>query len=279
MLVDEIGGGPQGVHVDPRREPQPRERLRGGLGRDAVHRERDRVDRGRDHVGAGSGRLDRGGERVSARALRVEADRQARHLAQLGDELTRTMRLQDRCGIVQEDACGAELRQPLRRLDERLVLAAAVEQARLELGARVDDRLGRLTQVVDVVQRVVQAEDVDAALSGARDEPPCEVAADRARANEEASAQGERKRCLRAGLQRPDALPRALDSPPHRVVEDAAARDLQVREARPVEELGEAQQIRRRHQAGKRLLTEDADRRVDEARHGLGPYRAYARWI
>ena len=65
----------------------------------------------------------------------------------------------------------------------------------------------------------------------------------------------------------------------HGVVEDAAARDLEVGEAGPVEQLGEAQQVRGRHQAGKRLLTEDADRRVDEARHGSGPYRAYARWM
>ncbi len=113
---------------------------------------------------------------------------------------------------------------------------------------------------------------------GARHEAAGEVAAHRARADQEPATQGERERRRRARLQRADALPRALHSPPHGVVEDPAARDFEVREARPVEELGEAQQIRRRHQAGERLLTEDADRRVDEARHGLGPYR-YARWM
>ena len=119
----------------------------------------------------------------------------------------------------------------------------------------------------------MQPEDVDAALGSARDEPAREVAADRTGADEESPAQGERERRLRPGLERADALPRALDATPDRVVEDAAAGDLQVREARPVEDLGEAQQLRRRHQAGERLLAEDADRRVDEARHDLGPYR------
>ena len=109
---------------------------------------------------------------------------------------------------------------------------------------------------------------------GARDEPPGEVAADRARADEEAAAQRQRERRRRPGLERPDPLPRALDPAADGAVEDAAAGDLEVREAGPVEELGEAQEIRRRHQAGERLLAEDADRRVDEARHGGGPYPA-----
>ena len=68
----------------------------------------------------------------------------------------------------------------LRSLDERLVAAAAVQQACIELAACVDDRLGRVAEVVDVVQRVVQPEDVDAALGGAGHEPAREVAADRA---------------------------------------------------------------------------------------------------
>ena len=164
MLVDEIGGGPQLVHVDAGRQPEPGERLRRCLGGDAVHRQRDRVDGGSDHVGARARRLDRRRERVAGRALRVEADRQPRHVAQLGDELARAVRLQQRRRVVQEDPRRAELRQPPGRLDERLVPAASVEQAGLELAPDCDDRLGRLAQVLDVVQRIVQAEDVDAAL-------------------------------------------------------------------------------------------------------------------
>ena len=183
------------------------------------------------------------------------------------------MRLQDGGRVVEQDARGAELRQALRRVDQRLVPAAAVEQARLELGAGVDDRLGRLAQVVDVVQRVVQAEDLDAALGGARDEPAREVAADRARADEEPAAQRQRERRRRARLERPDALPGALDAAPDRVVEHAAARDLEVREAGPVEELGEAQQIRRRHQR-RQAAPDESTRIVVSTRRGmaLGPY-------
>ena len=100
-----------------------------------------------------------------------------------------------------------------------------------------------------------------------RDEAPGEVAADRPRADEEPAAQRERERRRRPRLQRADPLPRALDAAPDGAVEDAAARDLEIGEPGPVEDLGEAQEVRRRHQAGERLLTEDADRRVDEARH------------
>ena len=142
------------------------------------------------------------------------------------------MRLQQRGRVVQEDPRRAELGQAPAGLDERLVPAAAVEQPGVELAVGADDRLGGLLQVLDVVQRVVQAEDVDAALGGAGDEPPREVAVDRPRADEEAAAQGERERRRRARLQRADALPRALDAAAHGGVEDAAARDLEVGETR-----------------------------------------------
>src|SRR2546430_9864902 len=48
--------------------------------------------------------------------------------------------------------------------------------------------------------------------------------------------------------------------------EDAAARDLQIREPSTVEDLREPQEIDRRHVARKRLLPEQPDRRVDELR-------------
>ena len=68
-------------------------------------------------------------------------------------------------------------------------------------------------------------------------------------------------------LQRADPLPRALDAAPHGRVEDAAARDLEAGEAGAVEHLGEPQQVGGRHPPGERLLREQADGRVDEARH------------
>src|SRR5207244_11703314 len=82
------------------------------------------------------------------------------------------------------------------------------------------------------------------------------------------AANCERERRLRPALQRPDPLPRALDATADRVVEDASAGDLEVGEPRAVEDLRQAKQVGRRHEPGKRLLAQDANRRVDEARHG-----------
>src|SRR5207253_1678692 len=96
-------------------------------------------------------------------ALAVEADRQARQLAELGHELARAMRLQQPGRIVEQDPRSADLRQAADGLDECLVPARAVEQACVELATGGEDRLGRVAQVVWVVQRVVQAEDIDAA--------------------------------------------------------------------------------------------------------------------
>src|SRR6185437_12680590 len=130
----------------------------------------------------------------------------------------------------------------------------------------------RLAKVVDVVERIVKTEDVDAALRGGRDEPAGEVPAHRPGADEEPATEGEGRR--RARLQRPDPLPRALDPTSDGVVEDASARHLEVREPRSVQELGEPKQLGGRHEAGQRLLAQDADRRVDQARHGTGRYPA-----
>ena len=201
-----------------------------------------------------AGSLERRRERVAACALAVDADGQARHLTQLGDELGGPVRLQERRGIVQQDPRRAELRQAASRVDERLVLAAPVEEPGFELAPRRDDRLGGVAQVVDVVQRVVQAEDVDAALGGAGHEPPGEVAVHRARADEEAPANGKGQRGLGASLESPDALPWALDAPAHGRVEDAAARDLEVRKAGPVQDLRDLEEVRRRHEPCERLL-------------------------
>ena len=59
-------------------------------------------------------------------------------------------------------------------------------------------------------------------------------------------------------------------------VEAAAAGDLEVREAGPVEDLGEPELVGGRHPARERLLAEQADGRVGEGRHVAGPYRASA---
>src|SRR5436190_10560538 len=123
--------------------------------------------------------------------------------------------------IVQEHARRAEVGKLARLLDERLglaLVAGAVDETGVELLAGGGDRLARLAQVLDVVERVVEAEDLDPALGGRRYEAPDEVAAHRARADEEAAAQRHRERSLRARVERADPLPGALDAAPDRRV-------------------------------------------------------------
>src|SRR5207237_2300230 len=105
-------------------------------------------------------------------------------------------------------------------------------------------------------------------LRGGGDEAPCEVGVDRTRADEKAAAKRQAERCLHARLQRADSLPRALDPTLDRGVEAPAAGHLEVREARLVEDLGQAELFGGRHAAGERLLSEQADSRVGEGRHG-----------
>ena len=173
-------------------------------------------------------------------------------------------------GIVDDDPCGAEIRELARLLDERVHLACdagAVDEPGLELALGRRDRLGRLAEVRDVVQRVVQAEDVDPVLGCGGDEAPCELAVDRSGTDEEASAEREPERGLDPRLDRPDPLPGAFHAAPDRAVEDPAAGDLEVGEPRSVEDLGEPEQLGRPHRSRERILTEQANRRVDELRH------------
>ena len=88
---------------------------------------------------------------------------------------------------MEEDAHGPKLGQLLRLLDEVLRLAGMtrpVDEPGVELPLRSGDRLPRLPQVGDIVERVVQPEDVDPALGRRSDEPAREIRADRSRADE-----------------------------------------------------------------------------------------------
>ena len=87
----------------------PASACRERLGRDPVRRERDRVDGAADQVDAGAGRLEREREPVPARALAVEADGEARELAELGDQLAGPMRLEQARRVVEQDPRGADL--------------------------------------------------------------------------------------------------------------------------------------------------------------------------
>ena len=242
-----------------------------------MERQRERIDRARDQLRARSSRRERRGERAASGALHVDPDRQAARLGERADELLRLVRLQRAGRIVQQHAHGAELGQPLRALDQRVDLAGragAVDEARLEVALGRDDRLGRLAEVRHVVQRIVQAEDVDAVLGGRRDEAAREVGVDRARADEEAAAEREAERGLHARLQRADPLPRALDAALDGGVEVAAARDLEVREAGAVEDLGQVELGGHRHAPASGSCP--SRRIVVSARVGTtaGPYRA-----
>ena len=91
----------------------------------------------------------------------------------------------------------------------------------MKLLARIDDRAAGLAEVGDVVERVVEAEDVDAVLGCAGDEPSHDVFRDRLGADEEATAEGDPERCLRTGAECANPLPWALDSlcaPPRRTL-------------------------------------------------------------
>ena len=125
-------------------------------------------------------------------------------------------------------------------------------------------------QVVGVVQRVVQAERVDPARSGARHEAAHEIVADRPRPDEEAAAHREHERRRRPRPDRSDPLPRALDAPADGRVERPAAGDLEIGVSRTIEDLGQPQQLCGRHRPRERLLREHPDRGVDQSRHQRG---------
>ena len=219
VVVDNVGRLPEALDVDPGVATEPVQRLDQRLARDPVEREGERVHRRRDDVRADPRRDERVRERRAAGGLDVEADRQPARLREPLDELLRDVR-EERAGrVVQEDARGAELAEALRLLDERVGLAGtarAVDEPDMELATGAHDRLPRLAEVGDVVERVVQAEDVDAVLGRARDEAPDDVGRDRLRADEETAAERDPERCRRPCVDRADPLPRALDAAAHR---------------------------------------------------------------
>src|SRR5919197_705439 len=244
-LVDDVRRLPQRRHVDVALEAEAGERL---------------------------------GERLARGALAVDAHRQAGRLAQTADELARAMRLQRAGRIVEQYARGTEVRELSRLLHERIGLAGpsrAVDEAGLELAAGRSDGVGGLAQVRDVVERIVETENVDAVRGRRGDEAADEVLVNRTRADEETPAQGEAERRLHARLERADPLPRALDTAADGALEAAAARDLEIGEAGPIEDLGDAQLLSGGEPARERLLSEQPDGCVRQARHAwsLAPRR------
>ena len=113
----------------------------------------------------------------------------------------------------------------------------------------------------------MEPEDVDSVLRRRRDETPGEIGVDGTGADEEAAAQREAERRLDARLEGADPLPGALDPALDGSVEAPAARDLEVRKSRLVEDLGKPELLRHGNASRERLLAEQADRRVGERRH------------
>ena len=252
-LVDDVGGLPELVHVEPGGLPDSLERLGERLARHAVQRQRERVDRGRDEVRPRFDGGERRGEPHARCTLDVEADGQLARLPDPRDQLGRAIRGERAGRVVDDDARGAELGQLARLLDQRVRLAGsagAVHEPGVERPTGARDRGARLPEVRDVVQRVVQPEDLDAVLGGACHEATDDVSADRPRADQEPSAERDPQRSRDARADRADSLPRALDAPPYGRVEDAAARDLEAREAGPVEDLGNPEHLGRRQPPG-----------------------------
>src|SRR6185437_2190970 len=217
-------------------------------------------------------------QRVSTGSLAVDADRQTGRLAQTRDELARPMRLQRAGRVVQQHARGPEVRKLAGLLHQRIRLtgaAGAVDEPRLELPAGPRDCIGGLTEIRDVVERIVKPEDVDSVLRGGRDESADEVVVDRPGADEEAASKRQAERCLDIRLQRSDALPGALDTSTHRTVEATATRDLEVGEPGAIEDSRDVQLLGSRQPPGERLLPEQANSRVGKRRHAgsLAPPR------
>ena len=233
VLVDDLGCAPQRLDVDAAVHPSAGERARERFAGDAVEGQRDRVDGARDEVCSDSRGLERRRETAPGCTLAIEAHRKAAAFGERSDQLVRPMRLERARRVVQEHSSRSEFGQLLRLLDERLRLAAsagAVDEARVELALRGHDRLARLAEVLDVVQRILEPEDVDPALGRARNEAAREVTAHRTRADEKSPTERHAERRLRPRLERADPLPRALDPAAHGRVEDPTARDLEVRE-------------------------------------------------
>ena len=113
----------------------------------------------------------------------------------------------------------------------------------------------------------MEPEHLDPALRGRGDEAAGKVGRNGPRPDQEAASQRHRQRGLRTLVERPDPLPRALDTPPHGGVEDASAGDLEVGEPRAVEDLRQLQEIGGGHRPRERLLPKQPDRGVHQHRH------------
>jgi len=147
VLVHEIGGLPERLHVHLAVETETRECLSQDLAGRTVQGQGNWVDRTGDQLRSGSGRLDAGGKRIAAGALTVNGDGKSGLGPEPLDQLVCTVRRQRAGRVVQDDTRSADLGQLARLLDQKLVVATsarAVNEPTLELLARCEHGLGRL---------------------------------------------------------------------------------------------------------------------------------------
>jgi hypothetical protein len=144
--------------------------------------------------------------------------------------------------VVHDHPSGAELGELARLFDQSVGLVRsprAVDETRVECASGVRDCGTRLTEIGDVVERIVQAEHLDAVFGSTGDEPADDVARNRARADEEPAPKGDPERRLHTRLAPADPLPRTLDPATNRRVKDTPAGNLEARETRPIQDLGD----------------------------------------
>ena len=120
VLVDQLRGLPERVHVDAGVEVEPGQRRGKSLPRHAVEQERDRIDGTGKPVGSGASRLEVGSKRVPGRTLAVHADRQPTRLGKRRDQFVRPGGSQSAGCVVEKHSRGAEVRQLLGLLDQLL---------------------------------------------------------------------------------------------------------------------------------------------------------------
>src|SRR5439155_10274856 len=271
--VHELRPFPEDVDVHACVEPEASQSLGQRLCGDPVERERNGIKGGRNQGCAGPGCLERGGESRPARALAVEADRQPARLPEALHELPRLGGVERTCGVMEKDSRGAKLLETMRPLEQNVRFtceARTVHEPYGKLFLRRPDCFGGLAQVGKVVQRIVEAKDIDAAGRGALDESTDEIARERSRTDEEAAAQRDSQRSRAASADGADSLPWALDSTPHGGVEAATAGDFEIRKAGLVEHLRQVEDTRPGSAGSKRFLREEPDGGVDERGHRLG---------
>ena len=134
-------------------------------------------------------------------------------------------------------------------------------------------------QVLDVVQRVVQPEDLDAALGGAEDEAAHQVVGQRPRADQEPAAQRHlQRRVVAPGMRSARTRSQGLSAPRLTAAsKQPPPRHLERAEAGAVQDLGHLQHAGGRQRADQRGLGQQPEGGVDDPGHARADVAGLAR--